>query len=215
MERLLCPSMMCADYDNLAEDVKVLDQGGADIFHVDIMDGAFVPNFAMGMEDFKCIRRNTKKPVDVHLMVNAPQSVAPLFAKAGADIVYVHVETDPMIGRTLDAIREAGAHPGIAVNPGTAAESLTSLLPIVDYVMVMTVNPGFAGQKYLPYVDEKIEKLIAWKEKWDYKIVTDGAMSPQQIRRLSVMGVDGFVLGTSALFGKGVSYGEILEDLRR
>lgn len=215
MERLLCPSMMCADYDNLALDVRALDEAGADIFHVDIMDGAFVPNMAMGLEDFKCIRRNTAKPVDVHLMVNAPQTVASIFAGAGADIVYVHVESDPMIGQTLDAIRKAGAAPGIAVNPGTSAESLTSLLPIADYVMVMTVNPGWVGQKYLDYVDEKIEKLIAWKEKWNYKVVTDGAMSPEQIRRLSAMGVDGFVLGTSALFGKSSSYSEILANLRK
>lgn len=215
MERLLCPSLMCADYDNLALDVQALDEAGTDIFHVDIMDGAFVPNFAMGLEDLKCVRRNTKKPVDVHLMVNAPQNVAPVFANAGADIIYVHVESDPMIGRTLDTIRNAGAAPGIAVNPGTAAESLTSLLPIVDYVMVMTVNPGWAGQKYLEYVDEKIEKLVEWKTKWNYKIVVDGAISPDKIRKLSAMGVDGFVLGTSALFGKNRPYSEILADLRK
>ena len=215
MERLLCPSLMCADYDNLALDVRALDEAGTDIFHVDIMDGAFVPNLAMGLEDFKCVRRNTKKLVDVHLMVNAPQNLAPIFAKEGADIIYVHVESDPLIGRTLDTIRKAGSSPGIAVNPGTAAETLTSLLPVVDYVMVMTVNPGWAGQKYLDYVDEKIEKLVEWKNKWNYKIVVDGAISPDKIRKLSAMGVDGFVLGTSALFGHSQSYSEILEDLRK
>ena len=123
MEKLLCPSMMCADFNNLKKEVVKLDEAGADVFHIDVMDGNFVPNFAMGLEDFKCIRENTKKMVDVHLMVENPVALSEIFCKMGADIVYVHYETDVNIARTYDNIHKYGKKTGLAINPATSFET--------------------------------------------------------------------------------------------
>lgn len=213
MEKLICPSMMCADYGNLEEEVRRLDRAGVDVFHVDVMDGNFVPNYAMGLEDFKCIRKNTKKLVDVHLMVEKPDTAVNVFGKAGADIIYVHYETDANITRTLCDIKAMGKKAGLALNPGTSFETVKNALALTDYVMVMTVNPGFSGQEYLGFVDSKILEFIEHKEEFAYEIVVDGAISMQRMRGLSKLGVLGFVLGTSSLFGKG-DYGETIKKLR-
>lgn len=213
MEKLMCPSMMCADYGNLEAEVKRLDCAGADIFHVDIMDGSFVPNYAMGLEDFKCIRKNTKKLVDVHLMVENPIIAIEVFGNAGADIIYVHYETDPNITRSLEKIKKMGKKSGLAINPGTSFETVKYALPLVDYIMIMTVNPGFAGQSYLEFIDLKISEFVEHKKEYGYKIVVDGAISAERIKKLTEIGVLGFVLGTSSLFGKG-DYNEVLKYLR-
>lgn len=213
MEKILCPSMMCADYGNLRAEVDALQAAGADTLHIDIMDGQFVPNFGMGMQDVEFIKGQATIPVDVHLMIEEPGRYIPTFAKL-ADILYVHPEADYHPARTLQAIRDAGCKAGLAINPGTSPHTIAPLLHVVDYLMVMTVNPGFAGQKYLDYVDEKLLLLASWKEKYGYRLVIDGACSPQRIQALSAQKVDGFVLGTSALFGKGRPYGEIMQELR-
>ncbi|EOI06947.1 ribulose-phosphate 3-epimerase [Enterococcus moraviensis ATCC BAA-383] len=215
MTKLLCPSMMCADFSNLKEDTQKLDQAGIDIFHMDFMDGRFVPNFGMGLQDFELVRSVTEKPLDVHLMIEEPSKYVEKFADLGADIIYIHPEADQQVTRTLDTIHQKGKKAGIAINPGTSVEMIQELLPLVDYVMVMTVNPGFAGQKYLAYTDPKIEKLVALSKTYEYKVMVDGAISPEKVEQLSKKGVTGFILGTSALFGKTESYEEILMQLRK
>ncbi len=214
MKKLLCPSLMCADFSKLQDEVEKLDKAGIDIFHIDFMDGSFVPNFGMGLQDFDMVRASTQKKVDVHLMIQNPSKYVEMFATRGADIIYIHPEADQQATRTLEDIRKLGKKAGIAINPGTAVETIFELLPLVDYVMVMTVNPGFAGQKYLEYVNPKIEKLIKLGADFDFEVMVDGAVSLEKIRKLSENGVSGFVLGTSALFGKKEKYKEIISKIR-
>ncbi|MFM1524351.1 MULTISPECIES: ribulose-phosphate 3-epimerase [Helcococcus] len=213
-EKYICPSMMCANFDNLKDEVSKLDEAGIDIFHIDIMDGQFVPNYGMGLQDIQSIRRSTNKKIDVHLMTMNPGNYIDLFVDLGVDIIYIHPESEIHPARTLSKIKEAGKISGIAINPGTSLSSVKDLLNLIDYLMIMTVNPGFAGQKYLDYVDEKIEEAVKLKEKYHYKIFVDGAISPEKIENLSKKGVEGFVLGTSSLFGKEKSYSEIILELR-
>lgn len=214
MERILCPSMMCANYDSLKEEVIKLDLAGTDIFHVDIMDGSFVPNFGMGTQDIQYIRKNTNKLVDAHLMIQNPGDYIDLFADLGADIIYIHPEADNQPVRSLGRIKARNKLAGIAINPGTSVETIEELLPLVDYVMIMTVNPGFSGQKYLNFVTNKIKKLVNKKANFGFKIMVDGAISPEKINELSGLGVDGFILGTSALFGKSEDYATIIKKLK-
>lgn len=212
---LICPSLMCADFKNLETEVRALDAAGTDIFHVDIMDGNYVPNFGMGLQDLAAIRAVTNKKIDVHLMVEKPGRYVELFIQTGADIVYFHpdAEVDPV--RTIQKIKELGAEVGIAINPGISIESISELLPMVDYVMVMTVCPGFAGQKYVDSTTIKIEKLVSLMSQYNYTIMVDGAISPQKIEELSAIGVSGFVLGTSALFNKSESYEALITKFKK
>lgn len=211
---LLCPSMMCADYGDLRREVELLDAAGTDIFHCDIMDGTFVPNITMGVMDVKAIRAATEKLIDVHLMIENPASKVDLFLDAGANIVYIHPESERYVVKTLAQIRERGAAPGLVINPDTSIETIEEMLNLVDYVMVMTVNPGFAGQKFIDFTKKKISRLAALKGEYGFNLMIDGACSPKVVRELSDAGADGFVLGTSALFGKSISYAECLQNLR-
>ncbi len=213
-EKLLCPSLMCADFGRLAEEVRTLDEAGTDIFHCDIMDGTFVPNFTMGVQDVKAVRAATQKPVDCHLMIEDPSTKVDWFIDAGADIIYIHPESERFVVKTLAHIRERGAKAGIAINPDTPISAVEEMLNLCDYVMVMTVNPGFAGQKFISFTRDKVVRLAAMKEEYGFRLMIDGACSPQVIADLSSVGADGFVLGTSALFGKGKPYQELLADLR-
>ena len=215
MGKLLCPSMMCADFGNLEKEIHELEESGIDIFHLDVMDGSFVPNFGMGLQDIEYIVKNTEKPCDVHLMIANPGEYVKKFAEIGVKIIYVHPETDPHITRTLQMIRDAGVKAGLAVNPGTSFEAVKDYLSLVDYLLVMSVNPGFAGQKYLNFVDQKLEQFCRTRKEYGYTVMIDGACSPERIEELSQIGVEGFILGTSALFGKGKSYQEICGELRR
>lgn len=206
--------MMCADFGNLKQEISDLEDSGIDIFHLDVMDGTFVPNFGMGLQDIEYICKNASKPCDVHLMIRNPGDYVDKFAKMGVGIIYVHPESDVHICRTLQKIKDSGASPAIVINPGTSFESVKETLNLVEYVMVMTVNPGFAGQKYLEFVDVKLKQFVEVKDEFGYKVMIDGACSPDRVASLSKIGVDGFILGTSALFGKDKSYQELIESLR-
>lgn len=215
MKKLLCPSMMCANFGDLSREVRELEDAGADIFHLDVMDGSFVPNFGMGLQDIAYICKNAMIPCDVHLMIRNPDRYVELFAGLGAKIIYIHPEADAHAAQTLRQIRSLGCRAGIAVNPETSFESVQDLLPLCDCVLVMSVNPGFAGQKYLDFVTDKFREFVSHSEAFGgYEVLIDGACSPEKVRQLSAMGVTGFILGTSALFGKDRPYSEILPELR-
>ncbi|MBC8588011.1 ribulose-phosphate 3-epimerase [Paratissierella segnis] len=215
MKKILCPSMMCADFDNLKKEVELLDEAGADMFHCDIMDGVFVPNMALSPYDVECIKRNTKKPVDVHLMVSNVEIVCDIYIDLNIDIIYIHPESSFHISKTLLRIKEAGIAPGIAISPDVSIETVKELLPLVDYIMIMTVNPGFSGQVYLQYVNDKIDRIIKIRKDYGFKIMLDGAISDKIIQTLTQKGVDGFVLGTSALFREDKDYETVLAKYRK
>lgn len=216
MKYELNASMMCADYGHLAEEVKKLESAGIDSFHIDIMDGKFVPNYAMSMNDLRYIASVSSKPLDVHLMVERPRNSIELFLQnlRPGDTVYIHPEAEYHPSATLQMIMDAGMIPGIAVNPGTSVETVYEMLRIVDKVLVMSVNPGSAGQMYLPYVDHKISKLILLKKEMNIKLYWDGACSLDKIETYAPKGIDGFVLGTTILFGKQESYFDIISNVR-
>lgn len=216
MEFELTASMMCADFGNLKKEVKKLDKAGIDSFHIDIMDGRFVPNFAMSLNDMIYIAKATKKPLDVHLMIEHPNNRIDLFVEnlRKGDTVYIHPEAEYHPSTTLQKIIDAEMIPGIAINPGTSVETIMELLRIVKKVLVMSVNPGNAGQMFLPYVGEKIEKLLALKEEMDFELYWDGACSADKILEFAPKGINGFVLGSTLLFGQKREYADILSDIR-
>lgn len=217
MQFELMASMMCANYENLGEEVRALDEGGIDSFHIDIMDGRYVGNFAMSLNDMKCIRQLTDKPLDVHLMVEHPLNTIELFTKnlRPGDTIYIHPEAEYHPSTTLQKIIDAGMIPGIAINPGTSVETVYEMLRIVHKVLVMSVNPGNAGQMFMPYVVKKYDKLLYYKSDMEFDVYWDGACSAERIREFAPRGVKGFVLGTTLLFGKDRPYGETLERIRK
>lgn len=214
MRTKLSASMMCADFCNLEREVRLLEKGGIDSFHIDIMDGQFVPNFCMGIQDLKCIRKLTDKPVEVHLMIERPMSYLQGFIDAGVDVIYVHPEADFHPSTTLQTIINAGITPGIAINPGTSFETVKELLFLAKRVLVMSVNPGNAGQAFLPYIGQKLEQFLTAREEYDIEVYWDGACGMDKIETYAPKGVEGFILGTTVLFGKDKTYDEILKEVR-
>ena len=216
MNFTLTASMMCANYGNLEKEVRELEEGGIDSFHIDIMDGRYVPNFAMSLNDMKYIAGATDKPLDVHLMIEHPNTHIGIFLKnlRPGDTVYIHPEAEYHPSTTLQKVIDAGMIPGIAINPGTSVETVYEMLRIVKRVLVMSVNPGNAGQMYLPYVGNKINRLLSLRKEMDFELWWDGACGKERIIENAPKGMDGFVLGTTLLFGKDRSYGDILKDIR-
>jgi len=209
-------SMMCADFGNLNKEVELLDEAGIDSFHIDIMDGRYVPNYAMSLNDMKCIAKATKKPLDVHLMVEHPNNTIELFLEGlrKGDTVYIHPEAEYHPSTTLQKIINAGMIPGIAINPGTSVETVMEMLQIVKKVLVMSVNPGNAGQMYMPYVAKKYDKLLALRGEMGFDIYWDGACSEDKIKTFAPKGVRGFVLGSTLLFGQKDTYKNTLNKIR-
>ena len=216
MDFELTASMRCANFGNLEKDVRELEAAGIDSFHIDIMDGRYVPNYAMSLNDMRYIRSATDLPLDVHLMIEHPNTHINLFLQnlRKGDTVYIHPEAEYHPSTTLQKIIDAEMIPGIAINPGTSVETVLEMLRIVDKVLVMSVNPGNAGQMYLPYVGEKILKLLSLKKEMGFELYWDGACSADKILTFAPKGMNGFVLGTTLLFGKERPYGKIIKDIR-
>ena len=212
----LTASMMCANYGNLEKEVHDLEEGGIDSFPIDIMDGRYVPNFAMSLNDMRFIASAAKKPLDVHLMIEHPNNNIHIFLEnlRQGDTVYIHPEAEYHPSTTLQKIINAGMVPGIAINPGTSIETVMEMLVIVKRVLVMAVNPGNAGQMYMPYVGKKITRLLSIKDEANFEICWDGACGEDKIKQYAPRGVKSFVLGTTLLFGKEAPYGETLKNIK-
>ncbi|MDZ7830577.1 MAG: ribulose-phosphate 3-epimerase [Desulfobacterales bacterium] len=202
MEKLIAPSILSADFGRLAEEIRAVEAAGADWIHVDVMDGHFVPNITLGPMIVESVNQVTGLPLDVHLMIENPDKYIPDFIKAGADLVSVHVETCPHLNRTIDLIRTAGCRAGAVLNPATPLASLEWTLEYLDFVLLMSVNPGFGGQSFIPNTLDKIRRLRAMIEETgqDVRIQIDGGVNKNTIQDIAGAGADVFVAG-SAIFG--------------
>ncbi|MCP4104515.1 MAG: ribulose-phosphate 3-epimerase [Desulfobacteraceae bacterium] len=200
--KLIAPSILSADFSRLGDEIKAVEEAGADWIHTDVMDGSFVPNITMGPVIVEAARRVTSLPIDVHLMIENPDRYISDFAKAGADCISVQVEACLHLNRTVGLIRESGARPGIALNPSTPLCSVEWVLEYVDFVVIMSVNPGFGGQSFIKNSVDKIKalRLIIQEKGLSTLIQTDGGVSGKNIREISQAGSDVFVAG-SAVFG--------------
>ena len=201
MTIIIAPSILAADLNHLGEQVKSAVAGGADWIHVDVMDGRFVPNISFGPNAVKAVRRVTDLPIDVHLMIVEPEKHLQAFADAGTNHITVHYETCPHIHRTLQSIREMGMSPGMVINPGTPINVLSELTHDFDSVLIMTVNPGFGGQSFIPSMYDKIRRTRALLEKSGSKaeIQVDGGISSETIKACYEAGATNFIAG-SAVF---------------
>jgi len=210
----IAPSILSADFGRLAEEVKAVEAAGADWIHVDVMDGRFVPNITIGPLVVEAVRRATRLPIDAHLMIVEPERYVEAFAKAGADVISVHAEASPHLHRTLQAIRAARARPAVALNPATDLSAVEWVLGDCDMVLLMSVNPGFGGQRYIPAITEKVRRLRAMADARGQalEIQVDGGLKGDTIGPVAAAGANVLVAGT-AVFGAG-DYRRAIADLR-
>jgi ribulose-phosphate 3-epimerase len=200
----LAPSILSADFARLGEQVRLAVDGGASVIHVDVMDGHFVPNITIGPPVVKSLRKVTDLPLDCHLMIDNADEYIPDFAKAGANWISVHQEACVHLNRALHHIRDHGCKPGVVINPSTPVETLTEVLDIVDYVLVMSVNPGFGGQEFIPSVLHKVRRLreLRSQRRLDYRIEIDGGVAMDTVAEVVRAGAEILVAG-NAVFGHG------------
>jgi ribulose-phosphate 3-epimerase len=195
----IAPSILASNFAKLGEEVRSVEEGGADVIHVDVMDGHFVPNISIGIPVVECLRKATQLPLDVHLMIEYPEEYIDDFVRAGANRVLVHQEATVHLDRALAMIREAGAEAGVVINPATPVVMLTDVLEKLDTVLVMSVNPGFGGQKFISGAFDKIRHLSQWRSRYNasFRIEVDGGVDLGNIAELAQAGANTFVAGTS------------------
>ena len=213
----LSPSLMCANLLNLSPVLDEFRKENIDYLHIDVMDGNFVPNIMLSCEIIKQLKNECPIPLDLHLMINEPEKKIPWFYVEKNDIVTVHAESTAHLQRAIDVIKNVGAQAGVALNPSTPIEALDFLLPDIDLVCVMTVNPGFAGQKLIPQCIQKISLLRAYLDSHGYpqiSIEADGNASFENIPKMRVAGADTFVCGSSSIFSKSASLHENIRQIR-
>lgn len=204
MKKLLCPSILSADFSKLNDDIKEVEYAGADVIHCDIMDGHFVPNITFGPDIVKKVNEITELPLDVHLMINSPDKYIENFCKAGADYISVHIENNYHLNRLVNYIKSFNVKAGVAINPATPINSLSEIISDIDFVLVMSVNPGFGGQKFISNSIEKVKQLkkLINEKNPGCLIEMDGGIGEDNIKMLSESGVDMFVCGASIFKAK-------------
>ena len=204
---LLAPSILAADFTKLSNQIRAVELGNADFIHCDVMDGHFVPNFTFGPIVISAVKKLTKIPLDVHLMINNPQNLIKEFAEAGANILTIHQENNEHLDRTIQLIKEFDVKAGVAVNPATPIEMLLPVLPIVDLVLIMSVNPGFGGQFFIDYTLYKIVNLnrIKKSKNYNFLIEVDGGITKENIKKVKDAGCNVIVAGTAVFKNENIT----------